>query len=80
MYKYIDNLQLIIDNYYQNATTATFIHNIYLPIGNYQLSIVNSNTGPPTNVSFVQLVYVRTDFPVLSTAVRLKSPLEGTLA
>ena len=27
-----------------------------------------------------QLVCVRTDFPVLSTAVRLKSPLEGTLA
>ncbi len=80
MYKQIDNLQSIIDNYHQNATITSFFHNIYIPISNYQLSIINSNTDPPTNVSFVQLVYVRPDFPVLSTAVRSKSPLEGTLA
>ena len=46
---------------------------------NCQISIVNSNTDPPTNVSFVQLVCVRTDFPVLSTVARSKSPLEGIL-
>ncbi len=47
---------------------------IYLSFSVFRLSILKFYIYLPTNVSFVQLVCARMDFPVLSTAVRSKLP------